>query len=693
MNSVKQYTILLGILLFSILSKNVLAKDISDFPRSIDLKESGINQRRDLSLPFSRLVINFFDFSSTLTAAEYSNRATLPLNVAYLSTEKNDKRKESLTRFSRAVNDLLTIHESDNLQNILRDSLTGQAIEYKTEWMPHALPFSAKYVDAETLQGVDFLYDEHTIVREIDFSSKNGSKFSLSGSYKGNVEFKDNKVFVDNNNIRYCIAFSCSVANFTLNEKCWALNISGNLPDKKLIVSVSFADKGETIEKLVSRAEQPIANNDASAKLKTREKYWDDLLARVPRPHNFELSEVTRDGVTVEELRQAYYKAWVFTIQNVLPADKTVYPYPQICTGKPSLWDEGETRAPFSAAWESFLGIQFYSFIDPDVSWKAFKGLMSLVDNDGMLGGESLPSRKAQTALILYRQTNDVESLNEVYPAIKRYLNWRMKITHWVYGDMKPSEDLKDAEFAFSLLVDLERMTEIAGILGKKEDQAEWQKQHQEFSAKCLSWFWETPDSEPVQYYDLSTKERKQGNTVWVTTGLYVDGLLNDDYKQSMIRLFDKDYSPSARFAGFNQPKYPDISYTVYGLLKHGFNKRALGVVEANLRDIVKTHSSFAEEYVGDKLLPAGVRPSLFGSSTIIDFVWLINGFKYDRGIPELALFNISDKERGVSNIKLNGDCYQLKIEEENNILWGKSSLEPKHIQPENLTRLNLNAK
>ncbi len=100
----------------------------------------------------------------------------------------------------------------------------------------------------------------------------------------------------------------------------------------------------------------------------------------------------------------------------MIPADKQRYPYPQLATGKASLWDEGEPRAPFSAAWESFLGTQFYAFIDPQTAVASFKGLMSLVDQEGMLGGESLPSRKAQTAMVLYRLTGDREMLKETYP-------------------------------------------------------------------------------------------------------------------------------------------------------------------------------------------------------------------------------------------------------------------------------------
>ncbi|KAA3688815.1 hypothetical protein F3F88_22280, partial [Bacteroides salyersiae] len=341
----------------------------------------------------------------------------------------------------------------------------------------------------------------------------------------------------------------------------------------------------------------------------------------VPRPENFELVQVKTYGILSGDLKSAYYKAWVFTAQNVLPEDDMMFPYPQVCAGKASLWDEGEERAPFSAAWESFIGIQWYAYVDPTLAWKAFKGLMTLVDKEGMLGGESLPSRKVQTARILYELTHDKESLKEVYPALKRYMNWRLNVTHWIYQDIKPSTSYKDAEFCFSALIDMEHLMVIAGELGYENDAEIWQQAHQTFSEKCLEWFWRTPQTIPEQNYDINSDSGSKGNTIWVTTGLYVDGLLKGDYLNSMMKRFDSEYDTDKSFAGFGIPKYPDVSYSVYGLLQHGYVEKAQGVIEANLRDIVRAKATFAEQYVGDDFEPDGVRPSLFGSSTLIDFV------------------------------------------------------------------------
>lgn len=652
-------------------------------PKSRDLLEKDAWQRRDLSMPDSRIVINFYDFNGKKTPAEYSNHPVLPLHIAYLSTHKNVEGRHPRTRFSRTVSDLLMIRNSEKgFEAMVNDSTEGVAVDYATQWMPHCLPFSAKYRNGDELKGVDFFYDTKTVVRHLNLKGKNG-QICFSGRYTGTLSQRDNVVLIDNRNIRYAISFNTRVSNFEKTKEQWHVTFS---PMKSLSVVIAFADKNESDRVLIERVQTPFEKGDMEKKLAAHEEYWDSFLSRVPRPKNFSLTQVKTYGVTPDELKSAYYKAWVFTAQNVLPEDEVMFPYPQVCTGKASLWDEGEERAPFSAAWESFIGIQWYAYVDPDVAWKAFKGLMTLVDEKGMLGGESLPSRKAQTARILYEITNDKKSLNEVYPALKRYMNWRLNITHWIYQDIKPSTSYKDAEFCFSALVDMEHLMYISQELGYEADAEKWKREHQNFSKKCLRWFWENPQAIPVQNYDIDSNSRSKGNTIWVTTGLYVDNLLEGDFLASMMRRFEQEYDTDLSFAGFGIPKYPDVSYSVYGLMKHGHFDKAQGLVEANLRDIVRAKATFAEQYVGDNFEPDGVRPSLFGSSTLIDFVWLLNGFKYDRGTTECILLN--RETGGVDNLLIGGERYSLKVlPHKQEVQWkrtngksGKSKIEENQI-------------
>lgn len=93
-----------------------------------------------------------------ITPVVYSNASSLPLNVAYLSTNNSDKGN----RFGREVKKLLLL---------LTDTGEGysEALTYQTQWMPHALPFSATYPQNVYVEGTDFFYDENTLVRSVVF--------------------------------------------------------------------------------------------------------------------------------------------------------------------------------------------------------------------------------------------------------------------------------------------------------------------------------------------------------------------------------------------------------------------------------------------------------------------------------------------------------------------------------------------
>ena len=615
------------------------------YPGSESLRETGPAQRRDLSIPGSRLVINYYDFHSKLTPVEYSGGGDIPLNVAYLSTKKNAVKPGTATRFGRAIRGILTTK-----LKTASGSMTANAVE--TEWMPYSLPFRAKYANGDSITGLDYFYDETTLIRRI--SSSTG--LTLSGHSAGHVETDGSNVFVTNSNINYLITLGNSRARIHVTDSTWQIDLEPST--SPTIIALYFGGDSSEVRKGLKKAIAATEPENARKALQKRKLFWDEFLKKVPHPGNFSLTAVDPKGVQATDVRNAYYKAWIFTAQNLLTEDQINFPYPQVCTGKASLWDEGEERAPFSAAWESFLGIQFYAFIDKDVAWKAFKGMMSLVDSSGMLGGESLPSRKAQTALLLYNLSNDKQSLADVYEALKRYLLWRMRITHWVYGELKPDENNKDAEFVFSALIDMQHMQTICSVLNMEGEKRFWQAKHDSLYQLSLKWFWNTPGNSPVQVYHLGTGEYSRGHTVWVTTGLYVKPGISGRYLESMMKRLTGEFDADKNFGGFSIPKYPDLSYTVYGLIDHGQPQLACKVIQANIRDIVRANASFAEQYLGESLRPDGVRPSLFGSSVLIDFCMLMNGYKYDTGNPSIVTLPL--QQRGVSNIPYKNKVYSI---------------------------------
>ncbi|MEA5053827.1 MAG: hypothetical protein VB093_10345, partial [Propionicimonas sp.] len=117
---------------------------------------------------------------------------------------------------------------------------------------------------------------------------------------------------------------------------------------------------------------------------------------------------VEASDVPLALVRTSYYRAFAGLYANVLPPQpETGFGFPTIATGKGSMWNFGAPGARSAAAWETFLASQFLAYADSDLAWSCFNGMMSLVDDAGSLAGESLPSRKAQTAWVLYSLTGD----------------------------------------------------------------------------------------------------------------------------------------------------------------------------------------------------------------------------------------------------------------------------------------------
>ena len=44
------------------------------------------------------------------------------------------------------------------------------------------------------------------------------------------------------------------------------------------------------------------------------------------------------------------------------------------------MWGHGAKESLYSAQWDSLYGMQMYSYVDPDVAWESFTGIMKLVN-------------------------------------------------------------------------------------------------------------------------------------------------------------------------------------------------------------------------------------------------------------------------------------------------------------------------
>lgn len=603
---------------------------------SDDLRESGPLQSRDLSTPGSRIVLNPYNFNlpASTTVSMYSNSDVLPLNAGYLTMKCSDR--DSLGRFGREYRDIFQVRRLGS------DGKAVPVSSYGTEWLPYGLPFSASYKDGNVLSGYDTFSSDSVVVRRIEADSP--VTVRISGRIRGTVSGleDDGTVIVDCADCRYAVKVAgvqASSVKFHVSEDDVVSGAVADSPETAGFWSVDVADMSGTdmavafslpmqSDRDLHDAVKAALDKGAAYALESRKKFWDDFLRhRVPHPSDFSLEDVDAHGVTAEDAGRLYYKAWVALAQNVLVPEGDEYPYWQVAAGKASLWDEGHPTAPFSAAWESFVGMQMYAHIDTDIAWSCLKGLLSLVDETGMLGGESLPSRKAHTAWVLYRLSEDRASLEEVYPALERYIDWRLTQPRWIYNGMT-AEDEKDAEFVVSVIVDMDYMTKIARVLGKDDAAGMWQKKRSDYIRNWYRWFWKTPDSLPVQFAD--NWDGRGGFPVQITSGLVIPEL-DGEYLDSMMKLFYAIYDPSKPFAGFEAPKYPDVDFTVYGLLADGKDMEAKVIMESFIRDVARS-GVFAETYFNRDGMPepSGVRPSIFGLAGVIDFTVLKDGKQSD---------------------------------------------------------------
>lgn len=396
-------------------------------------------------------------------------------------------------------------------------------------------------------------------------------------------------------------------------------------------------------------------------------EYWDGLLARVPRPERFELQAVDDDGLDPAEVRAAYYYAFVGLYANVLPPQpETGYAYPTVATGKGSMWNHGAAGARSAAAWETFLAIQFLAYADGDLAWSCFTGLMSRVDGEGSLGGESLPSRKAQTAAILYALTGDRRALAACYPALKRLLAWQAARPRWIYGTYDfPGE--QDAEFLSSLIIDLRFASQLAEVLGLPEDAAQFdhlrERLSRDYREHCFG-----PEREAVQHWfpgdeTAALRGGPRGQALQVTSGLAVPGISGWQC-DSLLARFEAQFNPGDQLAGFDFVKHPNVGHTVAGLIDHDRAKQAQILLNALLRDVIRS-GSFAEVYDRgpDRPKPWGVRPSIFGMTQVIDAVWLNNGLRMDLGAPQPV--RMPGVDGGVHGIRMRGSLVSISVRDD----------------------------
>jgi len=549
-----------------------------------------------------------------------------------------------------------------------------------TTWRPDRLEFTARYAKG-TVTGDDQFHDVNSITRRItaDGVDADGGKLVIAGAWNGTPSYDEatRVLTITAQNYVYAIAlpgdanaeFYGSTSSLLAGAQAanapsgstgtWAVS----LPDGSYATGVGFAPGTDAAAAAQADSSALKAGDTDTAKSDAAKwtDYWNDVFSRVPAAEDYSVHATEAVGVTAEQVKLQYYRAWWNLQANVLPATpETGNTKAQVATGKASLWLNGSPGTRDEASWDSLLGMRYLVHIDPEDAWQAFEGMMSEVQPDGMLGGESLPSLKAQTAWALYQATGDKKRLAGVYDALVSNLNWAEQNPRWILGSYDHPDE-KDAEFVVSLLVDLGYAQQISATLGHTADVEHWKQMSSDLLTDYETWFFPAPGVTLYKHYVDGSHPDDPGDglSMYVLTGLHTPGIDQAALTELKNR-FNAEYNLNKQFAGLAPQaiKAPDAMFIEYGLLDQGMTDEAAAFNNVMMRDIVRS-GWFSEVYEqsSDSLdgVPdaSGVRPSLFGITNLIDTVWVNNGYRSDQG--SMSFVRLGDWKGGVSGLSLDG--------------------------------------
>ncbi len=447
----------------------------------------------------------------------------------------------------------------------------------------------------------------------------------------------------------------------------WRLAVSGLAPGADLVVTVRFFPGTGTPGPAALAAARASATEAAfAAALARGEAEWNRRIARAPRPLDFTVRPVSPKGVTAAQVERAYYRAWVFFLADSLPPmPENSFPFPQFCAGKPSLWDGGAPHSEATAEWDSAMAMQALALLDPIGVQRALEGLLGQVEADGYLPGELLPAVLAQTLWMDTVQSGDTAALRRLYPALKRFLIWRIASPRWVYpnksrADVKPAT-IKSNEFVLHEIVEMQYAERIANELAMPEEARFWREQRQAASSDFVRWFWQTPDGPVSEEMDPVSGWRGGLDIPWVLKGLQLGGdLLPEREGKSLLAIFDRTFAPAKAFGGV-QNRFGDIEPVFLGLLSYGRIAEARQLAAAALRDVTRARE-YSEQYSSaDPPRPDGVRPSSFGARVAIDSALWHNGLILDQGLPVIIGM---PGAAGVDNIPVRGEMLSVRFNE-----------------------------
>ena len=431
--------------------------DFTQPPLTEQMLDTGEWQHRWMSIPGSRIVVNPYNYQGwkmDKPQSEYINSPKIPLHIGYLDPYYRDGDGGN-----KLYDTLMVLnYEGTGRENI-------EAASYSTSWAPHMLGFSAEYNNGLKVEGKDYFYDANTLIREITYDGEQAPAFA--GIYynacskeelkdiKSTCTISGNTVVINNNNYTVAISFDTDMEfvfyrnyEYYVSQAAglnvpveggnlWTARVKESPADRTLNISVTVLSNLTSKEEAAEISANAVRKDNIEGKFDERIDFWNDYLKKIPIPGSFDIETIDTKGVSYKDVDQMYYEAWVLLAADILPeSPETGFYYKQMAAGKPSMWAWGHPSASYTGAWDSIYSYHMYSFIDPEVSWDCFKGLMSLVERsddplrNGMLAGESLPVNRARTAWLLYEMLPDKTRLESVFEDIDLNLSWALEHTY-----------------------------------------------------------------------------------------------------------------------------------------------------------------------------------------------------------------------------------------------------------------------
>ena len=460
----------------------------------------------------------------------------------------------------------------------------------------------------------------------------------------------------------------------------WAVQFDGLKKDDSIVVATRFGTDARSPETMLGEIRQAVEPGKFGEILKQQRDSWESLLAEVPHPMDFGLHLVETYGTTSDAIRRMYYKAWAFLLSDSLPAmPGNGFSFPQLACGKPSLWREGHPKARPSSQWESFIAMQLTAGIDPETAWHAYQGMMSLVEDNGVMKGEGLPARHCQAAWALYAMTGDKTRLRSIYSSMKGLMLWKAADPRWHYGS-STAPDTKDAGFVIHALMDMVYARRIAGVLGMPEEESFWRETITKLYLDYIRWFWNTPDGKPVRVYHADTaKSEDPGERAHITAMVLPPDVLKDDIKNNLDTAFPAIFDKSMPSLMEFWRGYPGFSHEMRGLWQDGFTREAAMTAEGAMRGTTMA-GEFSEGCSGWPPSPGGVTPEVFGAALVIEGALWHNGVIPSDGLPIIAHV---PNAVGVENLKLRTGTISTKFDQSGDGLeiWG-NGLKGLHVPP-----------